>query len=135
MTKNFFLGHWIKKFRAESNFQLSGPVFHKIYLILYEILMEFDRWILDWWYFSKKSKKSLNQFFTHSGASGGNHPTVHWLIFTQNFFYVKSIHFNFKLDLFCMHNLISFDNFRIEYWKLITKHRKWICNCKVPEKI
>ena len=26
--------------------------------------MEFDRWILDWWYFSKKSKKSFDQFLT-----------------------------------------------------------------------
>jgi len=74
--KRFFLGHWNKKLRVESNFQLSWPVFHKIYWILCEILMKFDRWILDWWYFSKESKKSFHQFFTHSSAFGGSHPTV-----------------------------------------------------------
>ena len=86
--KKFFLGHWSKKFRVESNFQLSWPVFHKIYWILYEILMEFDRWILDWWYFSMESKKSLNQFFTHSAAFGGNHPTFDWGKFNRFFTWI-----------------------------------------------
>ena len=82
--------------------------------------MEFDRWILDWWYFSKKFEKSFDPFFTYSGAFGGNYPTVH----RRNIFIIKSF-----LAILPVHNKIfisdHFDqcaclyNFYTQWSKLI----------------